>query len=241
MHDGISRETTKATTGVSRAPGVQVDAASHYRPSRYLSPRRMASIGWQLQLMAEHFPCGSNLEVGGGTGLARQLLTQEGFRVRTLDVDPALRPDVVGSVTQLPFADAAFDTILCCQVLEHVPWDASQLAMRELHRVCRTGGVISVPSVRRAAALVMIGPRRDGSRTVSGRNFGPAPLRHTREHYWELEAGVTERAFRDAIRATGFEIVRDLRPVTWMYHHFFVLRKAGAISAAPAPSAGGRA
>lgn len=46
--------------------------------------------------------------------------------------------DVHGNVLQLPFATGTFDTVLCTQVLEHVP-DPLQL-FREAHRVLRPEG-----------------------------------------------------------------------------------------------------
>jgi len=47
-------------------------------------------------------------------------------------------PDVVGSATDIPLADASFDTVVCTEVLEHV---ADPLkALREMHRVLKPGG-----------------------------------------------------------------------------------------------------
>lgn len=53
--------------------------------------------------------------------------------------------DVKADICHLPFADNAFDVILCNHVLEHIPDDAK--AMRELYRVLRPGGfgVLQVP------------------------------------------------------------------------------------------------
>jgi SAM-dependent methyltransferase len=204
--------------------GIQVDA-SHYRPLEYLSPRRMASIGYQVQFMARHFPRAMVLEIGPGTGLATDLMRREGHAVTTLDIDPALHPTTAGSITRLPFADGAFDCVMCCQVLEHLPWEWSQVAIGEIFRVVRRGAVISVPSVRRMAAIVFTGPRRDGARTLPLFNFRRAPLRHTQEHYWEIAAGVKEREFRAALTRAGFTVAEELRPYTWMYHHFFVLTR----------------
>ncbi len=50
-------------------------------------------------------------------------------------------------VTDLPFADSAFDGLMCNHVLEHVPDDRA--AMRELRRVLAPGGwaVLLVPDV----------------------------------------------------------------------------------------------
>ncbi len=52
-----------------------------------------------------------------------------------------------GDVQRLPFADASFDAVISCDVLEHVPDDAA--AVREMLRVTRPGGylVATVPAL----------------------------------------------------------------------------------------------
>ena len=52
---------------------------------------------------------------------------------------------VTASVFNLPFADAQFDCVVCCEVVEHVPRDPSPIA--ELIRTLRPGGrlVLSTP------------------------------------------------------------------------------------------------
>ena len=50
-----------------------------------------------------------------------------------------------GDITQLEFADNSFDMVICNHVLEHIKDD--RCAMRELYRVCRSGGtaILMVP------------------------------------------------------------------------------------------------
>jgi SAM-dependent methyltransferase len=54
-----------------------------------------------------------------------------------------------GSVTDLPYEDGAFAYALCLDVLEHLSFDDQPRALRELHRVLRTGGelFVSVPNL----------------------------------------------------------------------------------------------
>jgi SAM-dependent methyltransferase len=49
---------------------------------------------------------------------------------------------VVGSAAALPFPDESFDTVVCWEVLEHIPPDSEPTAFREIHRVLRPGGVL---------------------------------------------------------------------------------------------------
>jgi len=49
---------------------------------------------------------------------------------------------VIGDATRLPFPDGAFDKIIAAEVLEHLPSD--QIAMNEIARVLRPGGVAAV-------------------------------------------------------------------------------------------------
>jgi ubiquinone/menaquinone biosynthesis C-methylase UbiE len=51
-----------------------------------------------------------------------------------------------GDIESMPFADATFETVVCTEVLEHVPHPESALA--EMRRVLRPGGLLlgSVPA-----------------------------------------------------------------------------------------------
>jgi SAM-dependent methyltransferase len=46
----------------------------------------------------------------------------------------------VGSALQLPFGDAAFDTVVSWEVIEHVPKNTEPAMFREAYRVLRPGG-----------------------------------------------------------------------------------------------------
>lgn len=61
-----------------------------------------------------------------------------------LDWQPAVRPDVVHDLNQLPypFRDGAFDVIEAFHVIEHL--DRPFAVMKELHRLLKPGGVLRI-------------------------------------------------------------------------------------------------
>jgi SAM-dependent methyltransferase len=87
------------------------------------------------------------LDAGSGRSPYKRMLTARGLKVISIDIeDRAGEIDQIADLQDMPaIADASVDTVLCTQVLEHVPrpWNA----MREIARVLRPGGavVLSVP------------------------------------------------------------------------------------------------
>lgn len=98
------------------------------------------------------------LDAGSGTGIVTLAFHQAGFRPKTtvafdlsrnslkLAVEQARKERhvdannieaVQGNVLSLPFADASFDIVLSCGVLEYVPLDEG---LRESARVLKPGG-----------------------------------------------------------------------------------------------------
>ena len=95
------------------------------------------------------------LDVGAGHGLLLSLLAELGHECHALDVQdqPSAHPDTYSKritfqicnveVDPIPYPDASFDAVVCCQVLEH--FSHSHLpAMKEIWRVLRPGGIVEV-------------------------------------------------------------------------------------------------
>lgn len=75
-----------------------------------------------------------------------QRMKQAGHEVyATVDLFPEPEVVVQSDICRLGFQTDAFDALICCHVLEHIPDDAA--AMRELLRVLKPGGwaVLQVP------------------------------------------------------------------------------------------------
>jgi SAM-dependent methyltransferase len=109
----------------------------------YDSIARFASYWHQIHEVTQLG--GSVLEVGVGNGTVNAVLRRRGLAVQTVDIDPTLEPDLVADIRDLPLPDAAFDTALVGEVLEHLPWSDVDSALAEVARVVRRGAVISVP------------------------------------------------------------------------------------------------
>lgn len=164
------------------------------------------------------------LEVGAGNGLAAWYLKSCGINLSTCDVDRNLKPDVIGSVENLPFNDNSFDVVLCAEVLEHLPFGKFQLCLSELRRVSKKHVVLSLPhwgwTFRFCLKIPLLPPIRILWK-ISG------ALKHkSGEHLWEIgKRGYSLGKIKKEINAAGFEILNDFILFENPYHHFFILEK----------------
>jgi len=78
------------------------ELASHYDFDKYMQMPRWCSYWHQIRIIQSLQPK-TLLEVGVGNGLLRAICTHYGIEVRTIDIDPELKPDVVASVQKIPF------------------------------------------------------------------------------------------------------------------------------------------
>ncbi len=95
------------------------------------------------------------LEIGPGFGATTRVLAAQVPSLTALELDERycerLRAQlgeqvhvVRGDATQMPFADASFDTVVCFTMLHHVPTPAAQdRLLAEAARVLRPGGTFA--------------------------------------------------------------------------------------------------
>lgn len=202
-------------------------AAGHYFERAYDDVKRFASYWHQIDLAVRHAPR-SILEVGIGNGFLSDYLRRAGVPPTRLDVDPALHPDVVAALPRLPFPDGSFDTVLCYEVLEHLPFALFAPSVRELRRVARRSVALSLPDYQR---YLKIDSKLSKVWSIHfvvtlPRLVLPAQPGDS-EHCWEIgKRGTRQRRVLAELAGAGLTVRRHFRPLETPYHHFFDLSKA---------------
>lgn len=168
------------------------------------------------------------LEIGVGNRMVADYLAKNGVKALTLDLDIALSPSVVGSITQLPFKSGSFGTVMACEVLEHLPFSLFTDTLSELSRVSRRYAIVSVPNTGRVWQYQLHLPGIgivQKTLDMSWWRRRDKPL-GVAEHYWELEVkGFPRQRIEREIRKAGWSILEQKRVWEMPSHHFFVLEK----------------
>jgi SAM-dependent methyltransferase len=103
---------------------------------------------------------------------------------------------------RFPYADDWFATVLCCELLEHLPSDPMHM-MVEIHRILRPGGhlVLTTPNIAsmRAVAGILQGfhPALFPA-YIRPNDGGPTDARHNREY--------TPREIESLLQDSGFQV-----------------------------------
>lgn len=116
-----------------------------------ISPQEEQRIRETLSLIPEDVS--SILDVGCGDGrITNHLIPQYSKVVGLESSREALRnvraERVLGSIDSLPFPDKTFDLVLCCEVLEHLPFKVYPRAIQEIERVAAKYIIITVPNAQ---------------------------------------------------------------------------------------------
>lgn len=201
----------------------QVDR-DHYQFEKYVGLDRWSSYHYQLREILATRPA-TVLEIGvGDSAVGMYVKRNTAIRYTSCDMAKDLNPDVVGSVTALPFPDGSFDTICAFEVLEHLPFEEFPEALKELRRVSKKHVLLSLPHFGPPVQFrikIPFLPRLSFSWKIP---FSPQH-RFDGEHHWEIgKRGYPPRRIR-ALLQEQFSILREFIPFENQYHHFFILKK----------------
>jgi len=131
-------------------------------------------------------------------GIAASLATHPKLTYVTLDMAPHA-VSVRGDIGAIPFRDGAFELIICCHVLEHLPGDAPALA--EIARVLAPGG----------QAVIMV-PMLSGWESQATLEFG-APQPRLSDHWRLYGNDVAQRISAAGMDCTSVRFSSFLTPL----------------------------
>jgi ubiquinone/menaquinone biosynthesis C-methylase UbiE len=199
-----------------------------YRTLRYNSKERWLSYWYQISESISLNP-ESLLIIGKGSGVVESTIASISpeINITTFDLSAELLPDVIGDMRRMPFSDLSFDCMLCCQVLEHIPFGEVRSVLKEFHRITRRFLIISLPHKRKHIKLEIDTPltgRRVSILKYPFMKKMPGKSFDAGDHCWEINRGVSYRQVKRVLSEL-FVIGKSFLNEMNCTHRFFVLEK----------------
>jgi len=197
---------------------------THYEFGKYLSKPRWASMWHQCHEVTRLSPR-RLLEIGPGPGVFKALMMSQGVQAETLDLDPSLNPDYVASVFDMPFKDDEFDMVCAFQMLEHLPFDDSLRAIKEMTRVASSYLVISLPdAAKRFGVSMYLTKLGSVSFSIPIPWWGKVTHEFDGQHYWEVNKTgyALERVMAEFSKVAPIRLKKTFTVQENPYHRFFV-------------------
>jgi ubiquinone/menaquinone biosynthesis C-methylase UbiE len=149
-----------------------------------------------------------------------------GVSVTVLDIDPDLEPDIQASVENMPLKENAFDVSVCCQVLEHLPFERFTVALKEIRRVTRSHLVLSLPDNNRFFNFKLQLGSFNNALQGSIPRLRPKPIGKSRYdqmgHFWEIGfRGYGLSKVKTVISDSGWRLLEHRRVPDLAWHSFF--------------------
>lgn len=197
---------------------------SHYDFNHYVSHDRWMSYYNQVDEVNRCNPK-SVLVVGPGDNIVVNLLKTFSGDVKTLGIDESLNPDYLKSVYNLDeVIDRKFDVVLCCQVLEHLPFDQFEESLKKLLSITTDRLIIALPEKSARVAISMKLPKLKMFFFYISIPLFWVKHKFDGEHYWELHsAGFKPKRVKNIMKSHA-KLEKYYRLKSNPYHHFFILR-----------------
>lgn len=155
----------------------------------------------------------SIIDIGCGDGrITNRLLPQYKHVVGLEQSSRALRyvrtEKILGSVEHLPFSDRSFDLVLCCEVLEHLPFKVYPRALEEIQRVAQKYIVVTVPNNEDIKKALITCPHCSCI-----------------FHPWRHLRSFSQKSITNIFNKFKVEIVRTYRPLVKVYPLLTVMER----------------
>lgn len=158
-----------------------------YFTDRYFELKQLFSFSHQIEIISNLKPT-SILEVGVGNGFTSTYLRKAGYDIVTVDINESLNPDICAPLSELESClnGRRFDLVVCCEVLEHMPFDQFEsnlvvlkaigdrlfMTLPNHKRYFGFGGVLTLPKIKPIEINFHFGTRL----------LANLP----KEHFWEI-------------------------------------------------------
>jgi SAM-dependent methyltransferase len=130
----------------------------------------------------------SILEIGIGNGFVSSFIKRAGYQVTTADINPALAPDICCPISELRkyVNQHEFDLVVCCEVLEHMPFEDFRA---NIETICEVGNrlYMTLPNHNKSFGFggFLKLPRIEPM-FVNAYVDMPSNRAVTEEHFWEV-------------------------------------------------------
>lgn len=201
--------------------------STHYNFIQYVTEERWCSYYNQMKEIISS-GAESVLLIGVGDGLIPYIMSKvnPAIKIVTYDFDKRLNPDICGDVRKLSLQVDKFDAIVCCQVLEHLPFDEFEGVLSQIGMSMNKGGklILSLPDSGSTIRFWFRCPY------IKEHNFlyKVPQMRKTEyqfdgEHYWEINGAriYTAGKIRKIIKKK-FKIEREYLVNHNPYHRFYI-------------------
>ena len=131
------------------------------------------------------------LEIGIGNGIVSEYLKKAGLDVTTFDINPNLKPDIVGNVAHLDEfgLNRQFDIVLCAEVLEHTPFSDFHNIIQMISKITNEYAIITIPRARKTLFEFQLGIKLPKIPYVHKHIIISFPKSHiANTHHWELDS-----------------------------------------------------
>ncbi|MEW5857476.1 MAG: methyltransferase type 11 [Cyanobacteriota bacterium] len=208
---------------------MQFITALGIKNSDYFSKNRLLSCHHQLRLI---FSLGDQvknvLEIGIFNSPLAGFLRSSGYNVSTADIDPSLNPEIILDLTADFFLpEDEFDVITLFQVLEHLPYEKSEQALKKLGIATKKFLAVSIPCCTQYLAIQV-------TTSFSGRPrhlllnvpkfWSKKPV--CDQHYWEMGLkDYPKKRILNSIINAGLTVRQEFTDPAHPYHYFLLLEK----------------
>lgn len=208
---------------------VQVNK-EHYDFENYLSMERWCSYYKQVKEIIQSGAKKIAL-IGIGDGLIITILKalKPEIDIVKVDFDQELNPDICCDVLELSkYLRGGVEAVVCCQVLEHLPYNDFKKALQEISNCLLEHGILilSLPDSGIDVGITLNVPKVHLELSGKVCRYYKSSFEFNGEHYWEINSArkYSANMIRKDIRLF-FDIHNEYLVKYNKYHRFYILRK----------------